>query len=139
MKEVYPNLWIGNSFDAKNISVLKEIGIKSVLNVAFDLNDTLPHDINQVKIGLIDGPGNIIKLFTMAVLALENLLSLGPVLIHCHEGISRSVAVAAAYVCNKTEYPLERILDQFKAVRPQISPKPAMLGLAQAFLDGVEQ
>ena len=93
---------IGNYLDARDTNLRREAGFRSVLSLdgstveaeasALDLDDV-------VTIQLIDGPGNDIAVFRSAVDALIELVeSAPPVLVHCHAGRSRSVAVVAGYL-----------------------------------------
>lgn len=47
-------LFIGNSYDARDEKVLREIGITAVVNVARDLNDPFYPGIKYYKAGMID-------------------------------------------------------------------------------------
>ena len=105
MVKFRPNLFIGNSFDAQRHQYLRKNNIKAVLNVAFDLNDPFCSDIQWYKVGLIDGDGNIPWQIKIARDLLTDLCVAGQmnnsnVLIHCHEGLSRSVYIAYIHVLN---------------------------------------
>lgn len=95
MIKITDNLWVGNAIDEQRAKV------DSILNVANDLHQTrgLPQGIKYHHIGLIDGPGNLMEDYYAAVLALVAMVKLGGnVIICCHEGKSRSMAVALMYV-----------------------------------------
>lgn len=92
------NIFIGNSNDARDIDHLRILGIKSVLNVANDLEDPWFHgDFRNYKVSLRDGEGNQLYQYVLALQVLLTLLSRGEkVLLHCGAGVSRSPGIAAA-------------------------------------------
>merc|ERR1711971_165400 len=51
----------------------------------------------------------------------------GKVLIHCHEGRSRSVAVCLAYFITRKFMPLSDALNLVKSHRPQAQPNPGFM------------
>ncbi len=96
-------LWIGNAGDARSSALLRKEGFTAVLNVATDL--VSPPDIDPIrfKVGLTDGPSNSLSSYEAAADLLDYLLSHGhKVLLHCHEGRSRSAAVAALWKWKNT-------------------------------------
>ncbi len=97
MIQITDKLWVGNSLDGEKAEV------DAVLNVARDLHIKRGHpDIEYMQIGLMDGPGNELDVYCGALLALNSLLKrFDKVLVHCHEGKSRSMAVAMMYVILK--------------------------------------
>ncbi len=139
MTEIVPGIWIGNSRDARNAELLRKNGIKAILNCAVDLAYEMPSEFVQAKVGMVDGPGNPTRSFYIAVQVLSMLKDIGPVLVHCHEGRSRSVSVVAAYLTDKEEYSLDDAYNFIAGKRPIIDPKPAMYGLAKAYGKGIDQ
>lgn len=95
MIRIAENLWVGNSIDGE----LAEV--RAVLNVARDLRIKRGWpSIEYAQVGLVDGPGNSLSSYVAAVLTLVAMMKTGKdVLVHCHEGKSRSVAVALMYLC----------------------------------------
>jgi protein-tyrosine phosphatase len=96
-------LWIGNAGDARDAQSLRAKGITAVLNVATDL--VSPPDVDPIrfKVGLTDGPSNSSASYQAAADLLDYLLSKGhKVLLHCHEGRSRSAAVATLWKWQNT-------------------------------------
>jgi hypothetical protein len=95
-KPILPKVYLGDSHDAEFLPP----AVDAILNVAFDLRNH--HQWNRVHLaqcGLIDGPGNSLAAYYSAVLQLGALLQLGKtVLVHCHKGESRSVAVIIFYL-----------------------------------------
>jgi len=89
-------IYIGNSNDARDIDHLRRLGIRSVLNVAKDLEDPWFHGDHRCwKVPLLDGPGNEVYRYIIALQIMTTLLSAGDkVLLHCAAGASRSPAIA---------------------------------------------
>jgi hypothetical protein len=98
--KVTDNIWIGNSDDAKHADLNTE-GISAILNCAHDLQGVRGWGDNVLygQCGLQDGPGNRLSTYHAAVLMLYSMIADGrKVLVHCHMGQSRSVAVAIMYL-----------------------------------------
>jgi protein-tyrosine phosphatase len=91
------NLWVGNSQDEETAEV------DMILNVARDLRPTRGYPkVEYCHVGLVDGPGNPMTAYCAAILALATLkqvcASNWRILVCCHEGKSRSLAVAVMYL-----------------------------------------
>ena len=90
------NIYIGNSNDSRDIETLKRLGIRNVVNVAKDLEDPWFHgEFRNYKIPLLDGPGNQVYQYVLAVQVMQTLLARDKkILLHCQAGQSRSPAIA---------------------------------------------
>lgn len=104
MNQITENIWIGNSQDARNASALKSAGITHILNCAEDLPPALGWKDGFVNFhcGLCDGE-NPSAFYRGGIEILKGILdgSDHKVLVHCHEGRSRSVYIVACYmVCS---------------------------------------
>lgn len=113
------NIWIGDSVDVYDQGLLHrsygdhddEVNsrvdnaeIQAVLNVAQDMNLHMVGwpDVEYMHVGLVDGPGNPRGIYIAAVLALATLLGCYErVLVCCHGGRSRSLAVVLLYLILK--------------------------------------
>jgi protein-tyrosine phosphatase len=104
---------IGDSSDGRQVLSV----IDAVLNVAVDLD--IPPTQGKVyrhKVGLLDGPGNDDALLLAAVMVLHALNKRhNRVLVHCHEGKSRSVMVVAVYVSIVGGMEFEKTLKEIMA------------------------
>lgn len=98
MDQITDTIWIGNSQDAKNLAELQRHGIGVILNCAVDLPPALgwKEGIKHFHVGLIDGPGNGRNLYHSASgVVYHHSTRKEKILVHCHEGKSRSVFVVA--------------------------------------------
>lgn len=92
-------LWVGNSEDGM-FADLAINDITGVLNVAVDLQDSggPARDIECMKVGLVDGPGNEVVTYCAAILAVSSLFRRHEaVLVYDHDG-GRATAVSMMYL-----------------------------------------
>lgn len=121
------SLYLGDSEGARDIALLKERGITTVINCAVNLDFNYVNDpvqkeepgkvaaghgvVRAYKIGLIDGEGNPARMMLAGYYILDGALKQvmpekesyphrerGNVLVHCRGGRSRSVALVALYL-----------------------------------------
>ena len=96
---------IGNFTEAKDAELLEKARISSALSLDGTLSGVLPQSLKLKKIEVVrleDGPGNDLRLFNMAINALDELVRTAPpVLVQCHAGRSRSVVVVAAHLMKR--------------------------------------
>lgn len=115
---------IGDSSDARQVPSI----IEAVLNVAVDLDIPLTQgNVYRHKVGLLDGPGNDDALLISAVMVLHALNRRhNRVLVHCHEGKSRSVMVVSAYVSIAGGMEFDKVLKDIMAARGVTEYRPAL-------------
>ena len=140
------SLYIGGADAARDISLLGEHNITTVVNCAVNLdinyveNPNLPADgdrkasgsapVRTYKIGLVDGDGNPEKLMLAGYYILESALEQrlpekasypvrerGNVLVHCRGGRSRSVALVALFLHKKKPQAYPTYDDALKHIR----------------------
>lgn len=93
------SLFIASGHAARTESIIKEHAITAVVNVAQDLNDPWYPNLLSIKIGLTDGAANLTSSYSLAMNTIIILLEQGHrVLLHCHEGRSRTAAIATLVV-----------------------------------------
>lgn len=121
MDWINDEILIGNRPDAHDLHLLEKHGVQSILS----LDGSMVHK-NAVELGvkdlvgikIIDGPGNDRRHLELALWHLGRLLeSHPPVLVHCHAGRSRSVAVVAAYLAQAGGNSMEEALDAVRSKR----------------------
>lgn len=91
---------IGNYLEAQDAELVQREAIRGILGLLPQPEGFAPPGaIPFRRIPLIDGAGNDLFTFRLAVDTLATLLAdAPPVLVHCHAGRSRSVAVVAGYL-----------------------------------------
>lgn len=127
---------IGNSSDARQITYKQ---FDATLNVAIDLDieDGFKY---RHKIGLLDGPGNDPLTFLAAVLMLHSLMRQNKrILVHCHEGKSRSVMITATYIASMGYTSLDDALKQIMAQRNVDIYRPALYDIAKETLPKLKE
>lgn len=129
MTEITPNLFLGNSADARDIGIIKSNKITGILNVAHDLANALGHDdgLFITTVGLRDGPGNSLIMYHAATLCLYSMIHHEKLktLVHCHEGKSRSAAIVIMYLHLLERRGWDWGLAKLKEKRPIVEPHEA--------------
>lgn len=109
MTQITPQIWIGSSRSASTAGLLDVHGIRNILNCAVDLPPELTWrgGFKHYHVGLVDGDGNHPALYAAAVSVLDAITADpgAKVLVHCHEGGSRSVFVVACHLVRKQMHP----------------------------------
>jgi len=107
MNQITAKIWIGNSSDARNAEALKGADITHILNVAEDLQPELGwrNGFTHFHCGLRDAD-NDVRLYEAALKILAFIAgSEKKVLVHCHEGSSRSVYIVACHLVQEVGFP----------------------------------
>ena len=135
--QITPKIYIGNSFDAATVT--PEM-VEASLNVALDLDITNTNKIKLYKVGMVDGPGNDPGVFIAAILCLDGMArKYNKVLVHCHEGRSRSVIVVSTYLSINTNGNFDEILKDVMKKREVDVYKPALYELAKAAIPVIKK
>ncbi|MBI1309778.1 protein phosphatase [bacterium] len=126
MHEVIPRqLWIGNASDARRPADLLQVGIRAVVDLAYEEPPpALPREPILIRVPLTDGEGNSAESLELAIGSVERLLrSAVPTLVACSAGLSRSPLIAAAAVSRVEQTPLHGTLQRIHDQRPlDVSP-----------------
>ncbi len=125
--EIDPTLGITSFRGAHESAVVNNMGYRAVLCLAAGMSGPSAQERNLEEISevpLNDG-ANPPSAFVNAVKELERLVdSHGKVLLHCHAGRSRAVAVAAAYLKRRDGLSALEALDAVRAKRDSaVSPE----------------
>ncbi|KAL0067179.1 tyrosine protein phosphatase yvh1 [Marasmius tenuissimus] len=128
MDEIIPGLWIGNLPSALDVETLKANNIFSILSAMrgkVSIHETfIKHQI------LLDDTeeADILQHFLPSISFIQAEVSKGRgVLVHCQAGISRSVAIVAAYLMYDQNLTPEEALDLIQKSRPIADPNPGFL------------
>jgi protein-tyrosine phosphatase len=129
MQQIMPySLWIGTAGDLRHLCRLHDVGIRAVVQLAYEENPiALPREFIVCRFPLLDGADNDGDLLRLAIASLAQLLEQKfPTLVCCQAGLSRSPAIASAALARLTGAPLVECVRQIAAVRP-CSIHPALL------------
>lgn len=121
LSQITENLYLGNLYDAQNISNLLKIGIQKVLSLITDPQLLYyPKEIEHKFIKLNDFPReNIIQYFGECLLFIEDKRK---TLVHCVAGASRSATIVIAYIMWKNQLDYKESAKFVEQMRPCINP-----------------
>lgn len=123
--EVYPNLFLGSSYNAALLSGLRSRNIKYVINVSNEISNYYPDNITYYNITIKDdGKDKIQDHLETSYEIIESFLNNndGNVLVHCYMGASRSASIITYYISKKTGRTIDDVLNELKAKRSNINP-----------------
>ncbi|CAG9467149.1 unnamed protein product [Pedinophyceae sp. YPF-701] len=122
---VVPGLLLGGSATACDWDCFQEHGITHVVNACPSLpNFFLCRGIHYHRVDIEDVPeADLAGQLPAALDFIESALAAGGiVLVHCHAGVSRSVAVTSAYLILKKGMTFEQSMETIWKVRQQARP-----------------
>eukprot|EP00466_Bigelowiella_natans_P012846 jgi/Bigna1/91085/estExt_fgenesh1_pg.C_880024 len=120
-------LLLGSEDDAKQLKHLEALGITHILNVSSGVKNYYPDKFEYHQINLPDSiDSNLSEHFQKAFDFLKSSDgdSTKKVLVHCHQGVSRSSTVVLAYLMYTKHWTLKDTYTFAKSSRPQIRPNP---------------
>ena len=121
MDWITDSIAIGNYLEAQDKHLLTQSGIRSALSLDGTLTPNQVEEMGlqrMVTTVLIDGPGNDLRVFGGAVESLMYLVQTqAPVLVQCHAGRSRSVAVVAGFLMRMQDLDPDDALELVTAKR----------------------
>jgi protein-tyrosine phosphatase len=125
MREVLPEVWIGNSRDVRDLKQIEAHGIQAVVELAADAPPVqMPAEIVYFRCPLSDDEESADWKIDVAI-QMVGLLLVGsvPVLVACRAGMNRSPAIVAAALALAEDEPLDKALQKVTAAGPcDISP-----------------
>ncbi len=133
LKHVDDDLLIGMSLGRKSAINLDSENIKTVIDLAPELNSHVPLDKHYYFLPLLDlsipDPNCLMKV----VEQIEQSKKHGKVLVHCKLGLSRSVMVAGAWLIAKKGFTAEKVWSELKRIQPRCPDRTYMLIALQLF------
>jgi predicted protein tyrosine phosphatase len=128
-------LYIASLSTAQNKPFLHSLGITHILPVGFGFKATFPEDFTYLLLNdVADNPDACIsRIFDQSNDFISRGLSSGKVLVHCQMGMSRSGAVAAAFLMKCQGMRLRDALRQLRERRPCIKPNKGFVQQLRAY------
>ncbi|KAI0739126.1 hypothetical protein C8Q80DRAFT_1112923 [Daedaleopsis nitida] len=134
MNEILPNLWLGDLPSALDTENLRAHHIRSVLSAMrgrVSIHETfLRHQINIDDTDTAD----ILQHFVPSITFIQAELDKGyGILVHCQAGMSRSVAIVAAYLMVTQGLDPEAALETIRKARPDVQPNEGFMRQLEIF------
>ncbi|KAI0760066.1 hypothetical protein C8Q74DRAFT_1319312 [Fomes fomentarius] len=128
MDEIVSNLWLGDLPSALDPENLRAHNIRSVLSAMrgrVSINETfIRHQINIDDTETAD----ILQHFVPSITFIQSELDRGyGILVHCQAGMSRSVAIVAAYLMVTQGLDPEGALETIRKARPDVQPNEGFM------------
>ena len=130
--QILRNLYVGNKEDAQNLSMLKRLNIKFIVNCTPNLPNYHEGQFAYYQIPVKDSEqSSLTPYFGPASTQILNYLQhKSPVLVHCIAGCSRSVSICAAVLISPPapfRLSLKFALSHIKALRPIARPNASFM------------
>eukprot|EP01084_Bolivina_argentea_P218477 370749_1 len=126
MQMVLPNIYMGSAKAAKNLELLKSVGVTHILAIGWNLQKHFESEFKYLLLNKIeDRPSYFImrvmsECFTfMDECIVENKAKL---FVHCHKGLSRSATVIIGYEMYLHKKPFNSVLKSIRENRSFIMP-----------------
>jgi len=109
-KEIVPGLWVGSQGDSRSLDFMRRHDIRLVVNCSRNIPSRFRkgQGIKYLRVAVDDAPyeqNEMLRALPAVVPAIDEMLRAGRgVLVHCHAGMQRSAAVAAAYLQEHDAY-----------------------------------
>eukprot|EP01060_Flectonema_neradi_P038715 TRINITY_DN8220_c0_g1_i1.p1 TRINITY_DN8220_c0_g1~~TRINITY_DN8220_c0_g1_i1.p1 ORF type:complete len:275 (+),score=22.54 TRINITY_DN8220_c0_g1_i1:44-868(+) len=124
--EVVPGLWVG-SMEHASTKYVEENGFDSVFAImrysAFGGAPAYPKSVEYYNFPYCDNGTDLIPFAKIAKTINECLKRNLTVLVHCKQGISRSVSTVMAYLCMFKGHDFDTALQTVRDARPAAAPK----------------
>jgi protein-tyrosine phosphatase len=127
--EVYPNLFLGSSYNAAFLSCLRARNIKYIVNVTNEISNYYPTNMEYYNISIRDnGIDNIHNYLDESYEVIDNFLNKadGSVLVHCYMRASRSATIVANFISRKTGITIDEVLYELRQQRANVNPTKSL-------------
>jgi protein-tyrosine phosphatase len=112
-------LWIGNALDVREPQQLFDVGIRAVVDLAYEESPAqLPREFVYCRFPIVDAGGNDPEVLALAVETVKNLLEVDvPTLVGCSAGMSRSPLIAAFALSQYRKCRPDEAIQEIAAIR----------------------
>lgn len=117
-------LFLGSEEHSSDRTILQQMGITSVLNVASNCKNHFEDTLTYKNLPVLDNcESDISKIFDEAILFIKEVKkNNGKVLVHCQAGISRSATVCTAYLMERDGIDVDQALQVVREKRKIVAP-----------------
>lgn len=124
-----PYLFVGSVGSAYNLDSLTAANITHVLNCTNSLHNRFPEHFTYLRVPVEDDPDVDITLHFDACLKFIDAAKDmgGKCLVHCYQGVSRSVTIVCAYLMIQLRLTAVAALDVVRQTRPTAGPNSGFL------------
>ena len=129
MDWVTDQIAVGNIEDAMNYASLREAGVTAILCLNGFPKAARVQGFQWACVELIDGPGNAFHQLEAAVAQLDQLAQNNRVMVHCMEGLSRSVFVVACHLSRSQRIPIVDAIALVKSRRSRAHVDQGLMSL----------
>ncbi|NTW00545.1 MAG: dual specificity protein phosphatase family protein [Oscillochloris sp.] len=130
VSHVWPMLFVGGQFRASQWPQLYALGIRAVLNLQAEHEDSyvgIPPD-RALRLLVTDFHAPTLNQMSEGVAFIAAAHADGlPVFVHCHAGVGRAPLMAAAYLVAVHNMSYRTALIHLRATRPIIAPNPRQI------------
>mmetsp|Transcript_15092 Transcript_15092/g.23831 ORF Transcript_15092/g.23831 Transcript_15092/m.23831 type:complete len:261 (-) Transcript_15092:161-943(-) len=125
-------LLIGNAVSASSFDAMQQLGVRCILNVTADLVEPTASELGNIewhRIPLHDTEDqDLTNALNEGLVIIDRVSATGgKVLIHCHEGRSRSVTLALAHLITRNRMSLADAIGLVKSHRPEAQPNAGFM------------
>ena len=132
--EIIPNkLYLGNNESAKNLDILKNHQITSILICGYFLSEFFPGQFIYKTLEIQDNEYEII--INSLIKGIEFIEKNKTILVHCREGISRSSAIVIAYIMYKEKKSYIEAENYVRTKKNDINPNENFVKQLKEFED----
>jgi hypothetical protein len=126
---VLPGLFIGSISHASEKSVLRNVGITSIVNSTKNIKNYFPDDFSYVKLNIEDDERTCLQAsIIQAHKFMQSAFAKGGcVLVHCHQGKSRSASIVLSWMMRICAKSAIECLQRLQSVRSIVAPNPCFL------------
>ncbi len=132
--EIIPNkLYLGNNESAKNLDILKNNQITSILICGYFLSEFFPGQFIYKTLEIQDNEYEII--INSLIKGIEFIEKNKTILVHCREGISRSSAIVIGYIMYKEKKSYIEAENFVRTKKSDINPNENFVNQLKEFED----